>query len=153
MRKPIFLVCVVLVLAISPRVFAHHSCPDLGCGSVQSCKDSASWVLQGTVTDIVSNGSHQECETGPGGPLCGTVVEPETMVLSNAKVNKGTFAIGGDGITKVTRKDRCFSGPLSVMNTKPELSYIGRRVLVFGNDDTGGFLRPGYFVVESEETK
>ena len=149
MRVAIYLAFVSILASMSSSVFAHHWCYQMACDSVQACKESAGWILEGTVTNIISTGGQQECETGPGNPSCGYVWNPEIIELSGVTVVKGPYKVEAHDTTKVSRKDACFSGPLSVTNSKPELQFLNRKVRVFGNSESAPpYVKEGYFLIE-----
>jgi hypothetical protein len=145
----LLVMCVLVLASMSSNVLAHHWCYQMACDSVQACKESAGWILEGTVTNIISTGGQQECETGPGNPSCGYVTNPEIIELSGVTVVKGLYKVEAHDTTRVSRKDTCFSGPLSVTNSKPELQFLNRKVRVFGNSDTAPpYVKEGYFLIE-----
>ena len=152
MRIAIYLAFVSMLASMSSSVLAHHGCYNMSCDSMQACKESAGWILEGTVTNIISTGGQQECETGPGNPSCGYVENPEIIELSGVVVVKGLYKVDARVTTKVSRKDACFSGPLSVTNSKSELQFLNRKVRVFGNSDTAPpYVKEGYFLIEPIE--
>ena len=152
MRIALLPTILMFLLLGAQSAFAHHPCATIKCDGVRGCKDSAEWVVEGTVSDIIRTGSQKECETGPGGPRCSDVENPEIVVLSNAKVLKGIFKVGERGAAILSRKDSCFFGSLSFMNKKPELQSLGKKVRFFGSEERHPpFIQPGYFVVEPAE--
>jgi hypothetical protein len=127
---------------------AHHPCAEI-CPSLSECKDSADWIVEGTIADVVSAGSHRECETSPSGPRCGEVTYPEKLVLSGVEVTKGTINLDKNRMAVMSRKDSCLGGVLLFMNEKPELKNIDNRVRVFGSDSRiPPHISPGYYLIE-----
>ncbi|WP_061534445.1 hypothetical protein [Collimonas arenae] len=150
MNQTIFSLFVSMLVIVTPVAEAHHACLYFSCKDLQECKEAAEWIVEATVVDITHTGGQEECETGPYGPLCGYIENPEILTLANAQVVKGKFDLGPNGEASVSRKDSCFSGALASMNDKPELGTQGERIRLYGDNlNRPPFIHPGYFFVES----
>lgn len=142
----------VLASFVTP-LHAHESCPYL-CSSIAECTSRAEWIVEGTIEEVIDEGSRNTCETGPVAPMCRVIKEPETIKVSNAKVLKGKFQLSPNRIAFIPRKYTCFNGVLSFMNSKPEAEKVGVRIRFFGNNDRSPiYVRPGYYFLEDAVAK
>jgi hypothetical protein len=100
--------------------------------------------VEATLLDVVRTGSHEECETFAGGPRCGVVDDPEILILTDMQVKKGKFNVGQKGSGVTSRKDSCLAGVLMLMNGKPELRSLGKRIRIYGNNvSIAPYVHPG----------
>ncbi|WP_156117565.1 hypothetical protein [Collimonas arenae] len=154
MNQILFPLFAAIFLVVTPVAEAHHPCLRLNCKDLQECKETAEWIVDATVVDITHTGGQEECETGPNAPMCGYVENPEILTLSNVQIIKGKFDLGQNGEASVSRKDSCVSGALMSMNDKPELGTQGERIRFYGSNlNRPPFIHPGYFFVESIESR
>lgn len=137
---------IIFMSILAASCTAHATpCPDLYY-DMKDPKTEAEWIIEGTEIEIKKTGSFTDCEYGP---RCGSVDNPEIIVLDNISVirSDGNFTNGGK--TEISRKSHCFSGALSFMDAKPELNAIGKRMRFYGNEFTvRPFIKAGYFWVE-----
>jgi len=141
-----------LLIAFPESSIAHESCPYI-CETIDDCLKKAEWVIEGTIADIIGDGSRKNvCETSFNGPFCRDIENPETLVLSDVKLMKGHFFVGINQMAVAPRKYTCFNGFLSFMNSKPEKKKLGVRVRLFGNNAKQPiYVRPGYYYLEEAE--
>jgi hypothetical protein len=117
---------------------------------IEHLKDSAEWVIEARISSIESTGKQTECESIDGAQHCSSIDSPELIKLSDVQVKRGDFQMEAGKSATISRKDICFSGPLSqVMNDRPELKMAGGRVRFFGdNRNVPPFVRSGFYYVE-----
>lgn len=145
---------ITLLLILSPIAQAAP-CPSIHLEPKDVGK-LADWIIEGRVTEVRKTGTFRDCERvpsqQPGGELyCADVDKPETIVLDGTSVvqdSKGKF--GTASRLELSRMSHCFSGKLApVMNAKPELKAIGKRVRFYGREyEAPPFVQPGYFWIE-----
>jgi hypothetical protein len=128
-------------------VFGEYPCADQT-KCIEDLKASAPWVIEGKIVGIEKTGEQTECDEGIGRrALCSQIDRPEKIKLSELKVLRGNYQPIEDDQT-IVQKDVCFSGPIaSIMNDRPELSMVGRRVIFYGsNRDKPPFVTGFYYV-------
>jgi hypothetical protein len=110
------------------------------------------WIVEGTIVDIIKTGTFTDCEDMGDMMHCTEVDQPELIILENAKVVKGNVFMSKQGRVVLSRKSHCFSKPMSIMNSKPELNSIGKQMRFYGNQFYYFDIRPGYFYVQPIES-
>lgn len=139
---PLILGCPAMVLA--------HPCPEPDCTNTESCESSADWVVEGTVVDVVEGARHQECETAPYGPWCGTTEDAPRLTLKDVRQLRGKLDLVDRRLT-IVRASSCFSGFLSsaAADVSPYIDKesIGRRFRFYGFQSFHGpFMSPGFII-------
>jgi hypothetical protein len=158
MRPSPHIFAVLLILGI-PSIAHTRPCSHFGaypCPDMEKCtsdlKETAEWVIEGTIVGIEPAGKQTECEhSGTSGPpICSDINRPELIHMTGVHVVRGTFRAELDNTTTISRKDICFGGPIAkVMNQRPELGMTGKKVVFYGDDsERAPFLKKGFFFVE-----
>lgn len=153
------LIVALVATAMSSVALAGPWCPYTTCTTVQDCESKADWVVEGVVSDIVSQGKANTCWTRPGGgpPMCADIERPLRVLLERASVQKGGYGIDQTGHAELSPRSHCFSGPLGrpeppMIRAQLEPTARGKRVRFYGfSKYTWEDLHPGYEIAVSVE--
>jgi hypothetical protein len=142
-----------ILLILSAAVHAAP-CPGLYLAP-EKVGEFADWIVEGKVTEVRKAGTFKACDRVLDVIHCADIDKPEIVSLDNINIvqdKKGQFDSAQSA--EVSRMAHCFSSPLSrVMNAKPELNALGKRVRFYGRTDMAPpffepQLKPGYFWIE-----
>jgi hypothetical protein len=155
--SPRTLLMLIGILGSFPLMAKATPCPSPRCSSVQDCQDTADWVIEGTVTQIIKTGTFVDCETVT--QYCGNVAKPERIVLENVKLIRGKLDTISQDSAEISRQSHCFSGPLAMSAVDKRFSpyldqtAVGRRFRFYGDKADGSrpFWQTGFLVVEPAE--
>lgn len=118
----------------------------------------ADWIIEGKVTEVRKTGTFRDCDRVAGEIYCADVNKPEIISLDKTNViqdKTGQFDTAHP--VEISRMAHCLSSPLSkVMNAKPELNALGKRVRFYGRTHMAPPffqppLKPGYYWIEMLE--
>lgn len=142
----------ILLLVVTASSALATPCPSLGIRPGEAA-EHADWIVEGTIAGVKSSGSFKDCERTPdGGSYCAAVQNPEVITLEKIHVIRSNGQLREGASLDVVRASHCFSGALSVMNSKPELTGINRRWRFYGgNLPPAPHVQSGYFWVEPAE--
>lgn len=147
----------VYMLLIFSSAVQATPCPGLYI-EPENAGNFADWIIEGKVTEVRKTETFRDCDRVGGVIYCADVDKPEVISLDNTNIIQDkTGQFDTSHSVEVSRMAHCLSSPLSkVMNAKPELNAVGKRVRFYGRTLMAPpffqpQLKPGYYWIEMLE--